>query len=329
MGEGDTMNYWLIVNDTAGDGHRGERYWREYLEAAGIGNLRVGQLKDTDWERELAPGDRVLVAGGDGSVGRAATVCIERDATLAVLPSGTANDFSRNLALPEAPAELCRLALSDHTVNVDVAWINGRLYLNVAHIGLGTMPAREATHERKQRLGRFSYLITLAQRAKLQRGFSGRIECDDGVVEGRWLTIAIASGAYFGGGHSIAEARIDDGRLDVIAVRHRSWFRVVMAFLATRLMGHTPRHDDTLVHLQSPQCHIQLQQARTLTADGETLGRMSNVSAFTRHGVLRVVCNPLAAPQLATLHPVEDRAPGFDAPRVRPGSPQGNDEAGR
>ncbi|QOR40046.1 diacylglycerol kinase family lipid kinase [Billgrantia diversa] len=323
------MNYWLIVNDTAGDGRRGEHHWREHLEAAGLKHLRVGQLKDTDWEREVEPGDRVLVAGGDGSVGRVATVCIERKATMAVLPSGTANDFARNLVLPEDPAELCRLAVSDHTASVDVAWINDRLYLNVAHIGLGTMPAREATHERKQRLGRFSYLITLAQRARLQRGFSGRIECDNGVVEGRWLTIAIASGAYFGGGHSIAEARIDDGRLDVIAVRHRSWFRVVMAFLATRLMGHTPHHDDTLEHLQSSQCHIQLQQARTLTADGETLGRMSNVSAFTRRGVLRVACHPLVASQLATLHPAEDRPPGFDAPMVRPNPLQGRDEAGR
>ncbi|WP_104203843.1 diacylglycerol/lipid kinase family protein [Billgrantia saliphila] len=316
------MNYWLIVNDAAGDGRRGERFWREHLEAAGLEHLRVGYLADTDWEREVEPGDRVLVAGGDGSVGRAATVCIERDATLAVLPSGTANDFARNLALPEDPAALCHLAVSDHTASVDVAWINGRLYLNVAHIGLGTMPAREATHERKQRLGRFSYLVTLAQRAKLQRGFSGRIECDGQTVEGHWLTIAIASGAYFGGGHHIAEARIDDGRLDVLAVRHRSWFRVLLAFLVTRLMGHTPRHDDTLVHLQSSQCHIQLRQDRTLTADGETLGRMSNVSAFTRRGVLRVVCNPLAASQLATLHPAEDRAPGYDAPMVRPGHGQ-------
>ncbi|KAA0013038.1 diacylglycerol kinase family lipid kinase [Billgrantia pellis] len=316
------MNYWLIVNDAAGDGRRGERFWREHLEAAGLEHLRIGQLTDTDWEREVEPGDRVLVAGGDGSVGRAATVCIERDATLAVLPSGTANDFARNLALPEDPAALCRLAVSGQTASVDVAWINGRLYLNVAHIGLGTMPAREATHERKQRLGRFSYLITLAQRAKLQRGFSGRIECDDRIVEGHWLTIAIASGAYFGGGYHIAEARIDDGQLDVVAVRHRSWLRLLFAFFATRLLGHTPRNDDTVTHIHTPQCHIRLRQSRTLTADGETLGRMSSVSAFTRRGVLKVVSHPLAESQSTPLHPAEDRAPGYDAPMVRPGQGQ-------
>ncbi|QTP56270.1 diacylglycerol kinase family lipid kinase [Billgrantia sulfidoxydans] len=295
------MNHWLMANTAAGDGSHDAAFWREHLRAAGLDTLRVRDIAETDWHRQVAPGDRVLVAGGDGSVNLAASICIEHGAVLGVLPSGTANDFARNLGLPDDPVAVCRVALGAHTAKVDVAWINGQLYLNVAHIGLGTVPAREASPREKKLLGRFSYLVTLARKLGVQRGFQGRIEGDDQAVEGRWLTIAIASGAYFGGGHGIAGARIDDGQLDIVAVRQRAWFRLLLSYLATRLLGHPPQGDDTLVHLRSPQCHVQLRHARTLTADGETLGRMANVSAFTRRAVLEVACRGVVGANDSTL----------------------------
>ncbi|MBA2780260.1 diacylglycerol/lipid kinase family protein [Billgrantia kenyensis] len=312
------MTYWLIVNKAAGDGRQGKSYWRSYLRAAGIEELNVHGLSETDWEQHVAPGDRVLVAGGDGSVNRVASVCVEREATLGVLPSGTANDFARNLGLPDDPLELCRMMRSEQTVEVDVSWLNGNVFLNVAHIGLGTLPSRQATQDQKQRLGRFSYLLTLAQRLGMQRGIHGRIECDDQVVEGPWLTIAIASGAYFGGGHELNQARIDDGMLDVVAIRHESWWRVGMAFITTRLLGRAPRSGDTMAHFQSSQCHIQLRHPHTVTADGENLGRMANVSAITRRGVLRVMGSRLVSGRPQPPEPIH-YTPSDAPPMARPG----------
>ncbi|MCE9663303.1 YegS/Rv2252/BmrU family lipid kinase [Halomonas sp. M5N1S17] len=291
------MRDWLIVNGKAGDGKRGESFWKAHLNAAGISDVTTRDLTQSTWDSDICEGDRVLVAGGDGSVNRVASVCVERKATLAVLPSGTANDFSRNLGLPEDPAELCRLIASGQTTDVDVAWVNDNLFLNVAHIGLGTLPAREASQGQKRRWGRFSYLFTLAQQAGLQKGIHARIECNEQVTEGRWLTIAIASGAYFGGGHNIAEARIDDGHLDIVAVRQRFWLTLLIAYLRTRLLRRAPRRHDTVVHFKAPQCRIQLRHEHTLTADGEDMGRMADVFAFTRHGVLKVLCEQLTPPQ--------------------------------
>lgn len=289
------MRDWLIINGKAGDGKRGESFWKAHLNAAGIHDFTVRDQTDTSWDSEVREGDRVLVAGGDGSVNLAAAMCVERKATLAVLPSGTANDFSRNLRLPEDPAELCRLVASGQTADVDVAWIDDRLFLNVAHIGLGTVPAREASTEHKSLWGRFSYLAVLVQKMGIQRGFHGRIEHDNGVTEGRWLTIAVASGAFFGGGQRIAEARIDDGMLDIVAVRPRSRIRLLLVFLATRLLRRVSDDTSTVVHARSTQCRIQLHHAKTLTADGEILGRVTHTTAKTRQGVLNVICRGIVA----------------------------------
>ncbi|WP_165789488.1 diacylglycerol/lipid kinase family protein [Billgrantia endophytica] len=284
------MRYWLIVNTDAGDGEHGESYWRSHLGAVGLDDLSVRDIADTAWEQDVMEGDRVLVAGGDGSVNRVAVVCVERNASLGVLPSGTANDFARNLDLPDDPRELCQLIASGQTADVDVAWINGRMFLNVAHIGLGTVPAREASAKHKSLFGRFSYLAILAKKVGIQQGFHGKITHDDGTAEGRWLTIAIASGAFFGGGQRVAEARIDDGKLDIVAVRPRSRLRLLMVFLATRLLGRETENGSTVVHVTSSQCRLQLRHAKTLTADGEILGEFSDTTATTCHGILNVAC---------------------------------------
>jgi diacylglycerol kinase (ATP) len=284
------MRDWLIINGKAGDGERGESFWKAHLNAAGITDFTTRDLTESTWDSDIGESDRVLVAGGDGSVNRVAPVCVERKATLAVLPSGTANDFSRNLGLPEDPAELCRLIASGQTADVDVAWIDDQLFLNVAHIGLGTVPAREASAKHKSLWGRFSYLAVLVQKMSIQRGFHGRIEHDDGVADGRWLTIAVASGAFFGGGQRIEETRIDDGKLDIVAVRPRSRLRLLMVFLATRLLRQEPSDTSTIIHAKSSQCRIQLQHAKTLTADGEIIGHVTDTIAKTSPGVLNVIC---------------------------------------
>lgn len=284
------MNYWLMANTAAGDGSHNVDFWREHLQAAGLESLQVQDIAEIDWHSRIEPGDRLLVAGGDGSVNLAASICIKRNAILGVLPSGTANDFSRNLGLPDDPVAICRIALGAQTARVDVAWINEQLYLNVAHIGLGTVPVSAASSQEKKLLGRFSYLATLARTLRLRRSITARIEGGDQVAEGRWLTIAIACGAYFGGGHTIQDARIDDGQLDIVALRHRSWRRLLLSYLSTRLLGSPPKGDDTLVHLHVPECRIRLRHPHTLTADGEHLGQVSDVAVTITHAALKVAC---------------------------------------
>ena len=48
--------------------------------------------------------DRVAVAGGDGTIGPAAETAGRLGAPLAVIATGTANDFARANGLPERPA---------------------------------------------------------------------------------------------------------------------------------------------------------------------------------------------------------------------------------
>lgn len=176
------MQYWLAVNKKAGkENNDGDVYWCEKLTAAGVDPIIPCGFDDLGWTQSVTVGDCIIAAGGDGSVNRAAAICRERDAILAILPTGTANDFARNLGLPSDPDQIARLIASMQWRWVDVAELNGLIFLNVAHIRLAT----------------------LLKRLRAQRGFHASIQCDTGYLKGRWLSISVATGAFYGGGQQI------------------------------------------------------------------------------------------------------------------------------
>jgi diacylglycerol kinase (ATP) len=80
-----------------------------YLRSAGA---EVDLFALDDAERASASGaSRMVVAGGDGSVGPVAAIAGRADLPLGVVAAGTANDFARGMGLPEDAEEAARLAV--------------------------------------------------------------------------------------------------------------------------------------------------------------------------------------------------------------------------
>ena len=288
------MTIWLIANPKAGCGDRGESFWRSYLETSGLTNLTPCDLENDSWIERIQPGDWLLAAGGDGTVSRAAEICVSKEAVLGVLPSGTANDFARNLGLPPDPQALCDLIASGSQQSVDVGWVNEQLFLNVSHIGVGTWPVRGATSEVKQRWGQLGYARVLVSRLWAYRGFPATIRCDGQMAQGRWLSIAIASGAFYGGGNPIPRAAANDGQLDVVAVRPRSFVHLFLVYTLVRIFGREARKNATIVHFKGGHCEVATRRPKTVTADGEIVSS-TPLKARCEAGRLQVLCESVVS----------------------------------
>src|SRR3954451_6533287 len=78
---------------------------------------------------------RILVAGGDGSIGSAAGVLSGTDVELAILPCGTLNHLAKDLSLPLDLAAAARVAREGRPIAVDAAVLNDRLFLNTSSVG--------------------------------------------------------------------------------------------------------------------------------------------------------------------------------------------------
>ena len=95
---------------------------------------------------------RLVAAGGDGTVSAVASVLAGSGVPLAVLPLGTLNHFARDLGIPDDLDAAVRVALGDKLREIDVGEVNGRIFVNNSSVGL--YPAMVRRRERQRRLGR-------------------------------------------------------------------------------------------------------------------------------------------------------------------------------
>lgn len=94
--------------------------------------------------------DRIIVAGGDGTLATAATELARRSLAMGIIPAGTLNHFAKALGIPADAKAALEVALSGHKIPVDVGCLNGQLFLNTSSLGIYTMFVR-----RRQRLRRW------------------------------------------------------------------------------------------------------------------------------------------------------------------------------
>ena len=218
--------------------------------------------------RRVGPSvDRIVIAGGDGSIAPALPALLEVAKPLAVIPLGTANDLARNLGLPSAHAAQLALAAEGSVRPIDLGSANGRPFLNAASIGLGAAVASLHQGDAKRWLGVLNYLRVLYLAWRRIRPFTVDITCDGVRHHGRFVHVAVLNGRFHGGGlEPRPDGAIDDGRLDLYALRDGPMFRLMRILAALRLRGMA---SEVIFRLAGTHITIRTQRARRVNVDGE------------------------------------------------------------
>ncbi|HEX3675927.1 MAG TPA: diacylglycerol kinase family protein [Sphingomicrobium sp.] len=135
-----------------------------------LGNHVEGSLRDAglDVEVELLSGGDcaarsrdiakrgdplLVVGGGDGTIGAAASALVGTGTLLGILPLGTLNHFARDLGIPMALDDAVQLIASERERQVDVGQMNDRFFINNSAIGLYPLMVIDRDFQRK-RFGR-------------------------------------------------------------------------------------------------------------------------------------------------------------------------------
>ena len=134
------------------------------LDGAGI-DAEIELIDGGDCEvraRAVAErGDELLiVGGGDGTIGAAASALVGTGTKLGILPLGTLNHFARDLGIPPDLDEAAKLIAAGKERRVDVAEMNGRIFINNSAIGLYPLMVVDRDAQQK-RLGRSKRLAML------------------------------------------------------------------------------------------------------------------------------------------------------------------------
>lgn len=161
------MKVLALINQRAGTAARSgdiEKLVREGFAQRGIeaevrlvAGPRIGELAKSFVDEQVRSGHRsILVAGGgDGTLGAAAAAVVGTDVALGVLPLGTLNHFAKDLGLPIKLGAAMDVIAANKPVAIDVAEVNGRVFLNNSSIGIYPFfVAERSAQQRRRGLGK-------------------------------------------------------------------------------------------------------------------------------------------------------------------------------
>jgi len=223
--------------------------------------------------------DVVVAGGGDGTLNEVVHGLLEGGdeeggdpgCAVGLVPLGTANDFATACGLPESPLDALRLVTSSPPCSIDVGRVNDRYFLNIATGGLGAEITSETSEDLKSLLGRLAYLLTGLTRFQDLRPVQGRLRAEGFEWEGSFLALAVGNGRRAGGGMDLfPEARLDDGRLQVLLVPELPVQRRVTTLTAFLQRGRRAV-EDAMVVLASPWLEVSVPTGLHLNLDGEPI----------------------------------------------------------
>ncbi len=283
----------IIGNPKAGRAGR-EDYLKRYAEI-----LRSGGLNVEVWPTErpqhatelaaLAGARLVIAAGGDGTVNEVVNG-LETDATLGILPLGTANVMARELGLPLKAEAACKRILAGRERRIDVGVATDRKgrdrrFTCMAGLGFDAHVVNEVTPGLKRYLKILAF--PLAALKVYLEGDLPPLHVMHGEKTYKTQFAIVANGQYYGGEFRVAEdAALATGKLEVVLVDRVG--RLLRADILTRILAKKPLDRSmcsftaTGLRATSPGAQVPVQ------LDGEVWGRLP-MSFRIEPGALKVV----------------------------------------
>ncbi len=265
------------------------------------------------------PRPLIMAAGGDGTVGAAASHVAHTDTVLAIIPLGTSNDVARSLLVPTNPVAAAHLLETGKIPTVDAGQVTtpegtSRLFVHAATVGLNVDFARLATTASlRDRFGRFTYAVAAARAVRGRTTFPCELRHAGGVERLQLVHLSIVNAPVFGGmlGMRVAGGDVDDRALDVIAVEHLPLRRLLLAGVY-HLSGCT-RAVPGIHTFSTAALQVHTDRPLEVALDGELAGTLP--AEFTVAGEALRVLTPLTFVDIDTP----------DAPATTPGgvSPAG------
>lgn len=273
----------VVVNPVAG---RTPRYPCVLDDLAALPGAEVVRTRAPGHAAELAAAaardgcGTVVAVGGDGTAhevvgGLVAAGALDR-IRLGLVPLGTGNDLARSLGIPDDPHEAVALLRRRPEARMDLvearAGERSAVLVNFALGGFAGDIARHVTRERRRLWGGMVYLRGAVAGLAGLRTYRARLTLDDDrLPELPLLALIVANGRELGHGIPVApEARIDDGRLDVVAVLSDPLLRVPLT--VARLLAGWHLDAPGVVWRRAERVEVEAEPAMPFNADGQALG---------------------------------------------------------
>jgi diacylglycerol kinase (ATP) len=240
--------------------------------------------------------DIVVAVGGDGTVHQVATTLQGSRVVLGIIPLGTMNNLAYSLHIPTDIAGACHIIGMGRRHAIDIGYINGHPFIEVASIGAEAtfFPVAENMRHRgiKGAIGAAVTGLRLLLHLQMHPLI---IELDGKSKRFHAWQVTICNAPVYGLRFAAApKARIDDGLLDVVIARHSRRWDLIRHYQSIMTGQRLPRLRTTIRHARHIRIfgHYRLPAA----ADAQSIG-MTPVNITVEHRAVNVMMGfPLAKP---------------------------------
>ncbi|HYE83116.1 MAG TPA: YegS/Rv2252/BmrU family lipid kinase [Clostridia bacterium] len=212
----------------------------------------------------------ICISGGDGTLSSVVNIMASMRLSLPVgiFPFGTANDFAAHLNIPRDIETCCEIIEKGRLKKVDIGRANDSYFLNVCSVGLLTDIPYKTETNMKNALGKLAYYMKGIEEIPKFTPFKMRLQYGSNVIEDNFLLFLILNGSSAGGFNRLApHAKIDDGLMDVIAIKNANITNILSIFLKILRGEHIG--DSNLYHFQTDRLNIACDGSCETDLDGE------------------------------------------------------------
>jgi diacylglycerol kinase (ATP) len=219
--------------------------------------------------------ERIIIAGGDGTIKFVAELLEKEHVILGIIPAGSANGLSVDLDLPKDLEEQLQIAFFSDPAPLDMICINGRKSLHLSDIGLNAELVRN--YENSAIRGKLGYAIqALYTLIDEEIPFRVKITANGAVVETEAKMVVIANSKKYGTGVIInPEGAMDDGLFEIVILRN-----FTLGVFSKIVMGNIPLDTGDVEIITTVKATIKTDIPVHFQVDGEYCGEESLLDIY-------------------------------------------------
>jgi diacylglycerol kinase (ATP) len=267
----------FLLNPSSGRGAGAKQLDRLRIAASRLGaglavSRSAGDLMQQARKAAMDGVERLLVAGGDGTMHWAIQGLVGTECALAPIPLGSGNDLAGTLGVPASVPAAIERATSAPIRAIDLLSAGGFVSVSYAGVGFDSEVTRVANQVHRLR-GPMIYAWAVIKTLKDFTPPVLTVEHDHGRFEGRAMFAILNNLPRLGGGMKMApDAVIDDGLLELVIVREVSKFELLQVFPKVYSGKHLSHPQIELIQTRTAQ--ISVDRLMYLYGGGEPLAVM-------------------------------------------------------
>jgi diacylglycerol kinase family enzyme len=248
-------------------------------------------LREITRRLALSGADRIVAAGGDGTVSAVAGVLAGKDIPMGILPLGTFNHFARDNGIPFDLPSAIRTAAEGLPRAVDVGEVNGHVFINSCSVGI--YPAavkRRDDYMNRVRVRKWvAMALGLVSVFRRFSPFTVKLETETVTIERITPFVFVGNNAYsFDLLKLLRRFTLTGGQLGLYTAHWNGrWSILRLAFMA--ILGLLRQEKDFEIYA-AEEVRLETRRARVrVAADGEIFHLATPLHFRIRPGDLKVI----------------------------------------